>query len=45
MWHLMFFYMFRPLHQNKIYQITGMTVISAIEIAVVINFPHKLFVI
>jgi hypothetical protein len=37
--------MFRPLRHNQAYQITGMTVISAIEIAVVINVPHKVFMI
>jgi hypothetical protein len=39
-----FYYMFRPLHHNQVYQITAMTVISAIEI-VVINVPQKLVVI
>lgn len=39
-----FYYMFRS-PPNQIYPITGMTVISAIEIAVVINFPQKPFVI
>jgi len=39
------YYIFRPLHNNQVYQITAMTVISAIEIAVVINVPQKLFVI
>ena len=37
--------MFRPLRHNQLYQVTGMTVILAIEIAAVINVPQKRFVI
>ena len=40
-----FYLMCRSLHQNQLYQIARMTVISAIEIVVLINFPQKLFVI
>jgi len=48
LWYMVFniFYrLFRPLHHNQVYQITRMTVISAIEIAVLINVPQKRFVI
>lgn len=38
-----FHYMFRHLHHNQVYEITGMTVISAIEIAVVINVPQTFY--